>query len=172
MIDRRVFLKGIVGAGITPDLLQGLRLNATQTDRSKFLDRLQSAENTLVVKIDEVIVHEATAWMVDDLVMGKDIQFDVCGRCLMGYEPVPIEASFFTDADKMRSPNPDDFKAGSIYLMTGGMYLYEERFCLHMLSPKFKQIETVLSPQEIDEVKRWFDIGGYPKSSMNQPEGK
>lgn len=173
MIDRRVFLKGIVGAGITSDLLRGRKLNVTSTDRSKFVDQLQSPELTLVVKVDEVTVHEKTAWVVDDVVMSYDIQFEVYGRCLICFEPVPICVSFFTDADKKPSPNPGDFNVGSIYLMTGEMFLYEDYFELTM--PKFKQIESVLTRQEIDELLRCFGAVNATQSNelaVHQPEGK
>jgi|GEM_PF-4110126 len=145
MIDRRMFLKGIIGVGITADYLPIPGITDSYNARNNYVSGLQETKLTLVVKVDEVIHYKETA------------EFDVCGRCIMNFEPVPVEVRFFIDDEDMSAPTPSDFREGDMFIMTGPVNLFAGMGnCIYMVAPEVKHIEHVLTAKEIDEIQRCF----------------
>lgn len=149
MIDRRVFLKGIIGAGLSFELLSNpkvtpiSKITHNKYEREEYLAGLKMPEVSLVVK-----VHEVNQYDTDE--------FEVCGSCLIAFNSVPVRVCFFINRDARNTSMPSDFNSGSMFLMTGALYLYENQFGVNMIAPEFKQIEKLLTEQEIEDFEKMF----------------
>ena len=141
MIDRRQFLKGIIGTGFSAGLLSDATVWKRPYDRLSYLCELQCPDVSLIVKVREVITYQATS------------EIDVCGSCLVAFEPTPIEIRFFITKETEKLLN---FEVGMLYLMTGHLYLNEEEPCVNLIHPEFKKIEDVLNAAEIKDVEESF----------------
>ena len=143
MIDRRAFLKGVVGAGLAFNVQSLPKLELNPYAREEYLAGLVCPSISVLVKVYEVAVYPHTG------------EYDVCGICMINFESVPVEARYFYGPNSL--DDSKHFKPGSMYVMTGALYLYEDLWGIHMISPDYKEIESLLNPLEIEEVKRWFE---------------
>ena len=140
MIDRRVFLKSLVGAGIGLSPLPCFGAKKEEIMQEEAFLNLLSPDVTLLVKVNEVAVYPGTR------------EFDAIGECFVNFDKFPIEARFFFECTDSQSIQP-----GIIYIMTGDLYLYPDETGINMIDPKFRPARTVLSDHFLSEAEQRFN---------------
>ena len=146
MIDRRLFLKGICGAGLGLHPLMNIKTSADSHQRSKYAAEFYYPDLTLIVKVYGVRDSPETR------------ESFVSGRCFFGGDVWPIDVYFYGD-DK-----PVDILIGNIYIMTSQYYLFEIEHGICLTHKVYQPIESVLSTQEIRKVESDFmNIGLFEK---------
>jgi hypothetical protein len=140
MIDRRVFLKSLAGAGIGLSPLPCFGAKKKEITQYEAFFNLLFPDVTLLVKVNEVAVYPGTR------------EFDAIGECFVNFEKFPIEVRFFLTYTDLQSIQP-----GIIYIMTGELYLYSEVTGINMVSPEFRPARTVLLDHFLSEVEQQFN---------------
>ena len=139
MIDRRVFLKSLVGAGIGLSPLPCFGAKKEGITQEEAYCNLAMPYVTLLVKVNEVEVHQLSR------------EFDAIGECLLNLNKFPIEVRFFFESTDLQSIQP-----GTIYIMTGALCLYPDETGINMVIPEFTPARTVLSDHFLSEAEQRF----------------
>jgi len=83
MIDRRSFLKCLIGTRIGMAHISCFGASSEKRDREKLLASLMQPEATLMVEVDEDVEYQETK------------EFDALGQCFVDFERVYITVRFF-----------------------------------------------------------------------------
>ena len=140
MIDRRVFLKSLIGTGIGLSALPCFGAKKEEITQYEAFLNLLFPDVTLLVKVNEVAVYPETR------------EFDAIGECFVDFDKFPIEARFFSAHTDSQSMPP-----GIIYIMTGNLYLYPDETGINMISPEFRPARTVLPDHFLSEAEQRFN---------------
>ena len=139
MIDRRFFLKCLVGMGVGLSPLPCFGAKKEQITQEEAFANFMLPYVTLIVKVNEVELYQKTG------------EFDAIGECFISGRKTPVTVRFFLAYTDLQSIQP-----GVIYIMTGELFFYEDATGMDMVSPECTPAKAALSGHFLSEAEQRF----------------